>query len=66
MSNPHTYGVSEWQSEQLKSLTVPQLEAEHASTTLDEYRAKVETEFKRRRLPVPDAPEPKKTRRSRK
>lgn len=53
VTDPHTYGLSEWQDAQLAELTVEQLTAEHAATTVDTYRAKVEAEFKRRHLDVP-------------
>jgi hypothetical protein len=60
MSDEHTYGRDEWQTVQLHGLTVTQLEAENAATTLDDYRAKVEAEFRRRGLRVPDPPKPKR------
>jgi len=66
MPDPHTYGLSEWQDEQLGNLTVAQLEAEHAATTVDEYRDKVAAEFKRRGLTVPDKPKPKRKSRAKK
>lgn len=66
VSDQHSYGRDEWQAHQLTGLSVEQLQAEHAGTSLDEYRAKVEAEFKRRRIPVPDAPAPKRKRRTRK
>lgn len=66
MSNQHSYGLPEWQAEQLRGMTVDQLAAEHAQTTVDEYREKVAAEFKRRRLQVPDAPKPKRKSRAKK
>ncbi len=63
MSDEHTYGRDEWQTVQLRGMTVAQLEAENAATTLDEYRDKIAAEFKRRGMVVPDAPAPKPRRR---
>lgn len=60
MSIEHTYGRDEWQTVQLRAMPVEQLAAEHAQTTVDEYRAKCAAEFKRRRLPVPDVPKPRR------
>jgi hypothetical protein len=46
-------------------MTAAQLEAEHGATTVDDYRAKVEAEFKRRGLRAP-APKPKRKSRAKK
>ncbi len=58
MGNQHTYGRDEWQTAQIAGMTTAQLEAEHAATTVDDYRDKLEAELRRRGIVVPDAPEP--------
>jgi peptidase E len=63
MSDEHTYGRDEWQTAQITWMPVATLEREHAATTVDEYRDKLEAEFKRRGIAVPDVPAPKPRRR---
>ncbi len=63
MGDEHTYGRDEWQTAQIAGMPNAILEAEHAATTVDEYRDKLEAEFKRRGLAVPDVPAPKPKRR---
>jgi len=66
MSNKHTYGLDEWQGAQLDGMTVAQLHAEYAATTVDDYREKIAARMKRRGIPIPDLPKPKRKPRAKK
>ena len=66
MSSKHTYGLEEWQDVQIAGMTVAQLHAEWEATTVDSYRDKIAARMKRRGIPVPDKPKPKRKSRAKK